>query len=257
MQILQPDASGPTLQTADRALQVLLEFQTPGQTLTVSALAARLGLHRSTASRLVTTLEARGFLERVAGEGVRLGREVARLGRVALAGRDLATVAKPVMDALAEQTGEAVTLAVAAGGLAVTIAESASRHFVSSRNWVGVRTPGHCTSDGKVLLAFGAMPLPTGPLEGLTDRSITERDALRRELALVRRRGFGVARGELEPGLYGVAVPVFEDQACVAALCVSGPEYRLAETLERSLAPRCLAAAHALESRLGGPAEAA
>jgi DNA-binding IclR family transcriptional regulator len=249
-----PDSPNTTLQTADRALQVLLEFRSPGQTLTVSALATRLGLHRSTTSRLVSTLEARGFLERVAGEGVALGREVARLGRLALAGRDLASVAKPVMDDLAEQTGEAVTLAVASGSQAVTVAESAGRHFVSSRNWVGVRTPGHCTSDGKVLLAYEAIPFPDGPLEALTEGSITDMDALRRELAVVRGRGFGVARGELEPGLYGLAVPVFEDSVCVAALCISGPEYRLRDTLERSLAPKCVVAARALEARLGGPA---
>src|SRR5579862_5217178 len=236
---MQPGASSATLQTADRALAVLLEFRSPGQTLTVSELATRLGLHRSTTSRLVSTLAARGFLERVAGEGVVLGREVARLGRIALAGRDLVTVAAPVVEALATQTGETVTLATAAGMEVVTVAEAAARHFVSSRNWVGVRTPAHCTSDGKVLLAFGALRLPEGELESLTARTLTDPAALRSELTTVRHRGFAVARGELEDGLYGVAAPVFEDGACVAALCVSGPEYRLSAVLETLLAESC------------------
>jgi DNA-binding IclR family transcriptional regulator len=232
-----------------------MEFRIPGQVLTVSGLAARLGLHRSTTSRLVATLEARGFLERVAGEGVQLGPAAARLGRVALAGRDLVSVARPILDELAHDTGEAVTLAVPAGHEAMTVAESGSRHFVSSRNWSGVRTPGHCTSDGKVLLAFGAIPLPSGPLERLTPRTLTEAQALERELAAVRHRGFAVARSELEAGLHGVAVPVFEAGACVAALCLSGPEYRLRAGFEEALAPKLRAAAARIERKLGAEVE--
>jgi DNA-binding IclR family transcriptional regulator len=235
------------LQTADRALRILLEFRAPGETLTVSELTARLGLHRSTTSRLVSTLEARGFLARVPGEGIGLGPETARLGRLALAGRDLAAIARPVLDELAARTGEAVTLA-----------ESAGRHFISSRNWVGVRTSPHCCSDGKVLLAFGALTPPGGGLERLTKRTITDPDALEDELAAVRKRGFAVARGELEDGLQGLAVPVFEDGRCVAALCISGPEYRLSGGFELLLAPECRAAAAALESTLAsGPGRAA
>jgi DNA-binding IclR family transcriptional regulator len=246
------------LQTADRALRILLEFRAPGETLTVSELTARLGLHRSTTSRLVSTLEARGFLARVPGEGIGLGPEAARLGRLALAGRDLAAIARPVLDELAARTGEAVTLAVAAGGQVLTVAESAGRHFISSRNWVGVRTSPHCCSDGKVLLAFGALTPPGGGLERLTKRTITDPDALEDELAAVRKRGFAVARGELEDGLQGLAVPVFEDGRCVAALCISGPEYRLSGGFELLLAPECRAAAAALESTLAsGPGRAA
>lgn len=254
---MQPGGASTTLQTADRALAVLLEFRSPGQALTVSGLATRLGLHRSTTSRLVSTLEARGFLERVAGEGVVLGREVARLGRIALAGRDLVTVATPVLEGLATQTGETVSLATAAETHVVTVAEAAARHFVSSRDWVGVRTPAHCASDGKVLIAFGALPFPPGELERRTALSITDPETLRAQLATVRRRGFAVARGELEDGLYGVAAPVFEGGACVAALCISGPEYRMSGELETTLAASCRAAAAALEHRLGSPSTAA
>lgn len=242
--------SGP-LQTADRALQVLQQFRRPGESLTVTNIATALGLHRSTASRLVSTLEVRGFLERAAGEGMRLGPEAARLGRVALAGRDLPALAEPIMDRLAARTGEAVTLGVPGGEQVLTVAEAHSKHFISSRNWVGVQTPGHCTADGKVLLAFGAIALPSGPLERLTTRTVVDREALMRDLAEVRRRGFAVARGELEDGLHGVAVPVRDARSCVAALCVSGPEYRLHGGFELALAPECVAAARELERQLG------
>jgi DNA-binding IclR family transcriptional regulator len=241
-----------TLQTADRALRVMQEFRTPAEGLTVTELAARLGLHRSTASRLVSTMEARGFLQRdAAGDRVRLGPEVARLGRLALAGREIVSIAGPVLERLADESGETATLALPAGHEVLTAAQADGKYYLSSGKWVGVRTPLHCAADGKVLLAFGAAEVAAGDLARLTDRTIVARDALARELDAVRRHGFALADGELEQGLLGVAVPVFEDGACIAALCVSGPEYRLGGEVRSRLAPRCLDAAAELERALG------
>jgi IclR family transcriptional regulator, acetate operon repressor len=217
-----------TLRTADRALQVLQELASASEALTVTDIAARLGTHRSNASRLVATLEARGFVERPpTGDVLRLGPELARLGRVALAGRDLVRVAGPAMDALAAQTGETVTVAVPAGTEALTVAQSDGRHFVASGNWVGLHLPPHCCSDGQVLMAFGALPPPAGRLKRFASRTVTRRAALDRTLARVRRDGYAVVHSEFEDGLAGVSVPVRRDGACVAALCVSGPIYRL------------------------------
>jgi IclR family acetate operon transcriptional repressor len=241
-----------TLRTADRALRVLQEFGTPDQALTVSGVADRLGIHRSTVSRLVGTLESRGFLERSGpGELLRLGPEVARLGRVALAGRELASMARPVMDRLAGETGETVTLAVPAGEEVLTLAQSDGRHFVASGNWAGVRTAPHCCSDGKVLLAFGALGLPPGRLRRFARDTIVDRRELARDLERVRSRRFAVCVSELEEGLVGLAVPVRDDGTCIAALCISGPAYRLDRDAIETFAPACLAAAEELEQRLG------
>jgi len=247
---MQSPPSTATLRTADRALQVLQQFRRRGETRTVTEIAAGLGLHRSTASRLVSTLHARGFLERASGEGLRLGPETVRLGAIAIAGSELLAVAQPIMDALAQETGEAVTLAVAAGAQVLTVAEADGKHFVSSRNWIGVETPAHCAADGKVLLAFEALSPPSEPCARLTAATITDGLSLQRELAQVRRRGFATARGELEQGLNGVAVPIWSAGGCVAALCISGPEYRLHGAFERDLAPRCANAAGELQRRL-------
>ena len=240
------------LQTADRALRVLQEFGGQAEGLTVTELATRLGLHRSTASRLVSTMEARGFLERDAvGGPLRLGPEVARIGRIALAGRELVTVARPVLDGLAAETGETVTLAVPMDGQVMTVAQADGSYFVSSGKWVGVSTPLHCAADGKVLLAFDGARASLADLTRRTKRTIVDREALARELDAVRRRGFAVAEGELEEGLVGVAAPVREAGACIAALCVSGPEYRLDGKAARGLARRCIARAEELERSLG------
>jgi IclR family acetate operon transcriptional repressor len=241
-----------TLQTADRALRVLQEVGSPNQAHTVGRVADRLGIHRSTVSRLVGTLESRGFLERSGpGELLRLGPELARLGRVALADRELASVARPVMDRLAERTRETVTLAVPAGEEVHSILQSDGKHFVASGKWAGVRTASHCCSDGKVLLAFGALELPPGRLRRFARNTIVDRRALERELELVRRRRFAVCVSELEEGLVGLAVPVRDGGACIAALCISGPAYRLDRGAVETFAPACLAEAGELEKRLG------
>jgi IclR family transcriptional regulator, acetate operon repressor len=241
-----------TLQTADRALQVLQQFRAPADALSVTEIADRLGIHRSTASRLVSTLRERGFLERTAvGDLVRLGPEVARLGRVTLAGRELATIAQPLMERLAARTGETVTLGVVAGGETRTVAQAGGRHVVSSGKWVGLRTPVHCTADGKVLLAFGAVTPPHGALERRTERTIVDPAALESELREARARGFAISEGEYEPGLVGLAAPVRQDGACVAALCISGPQYRLDRAVAHELAAVCIEHADELERSLG------
>src|SRR5919202_6410171 len=236
-----------SVQSVDRALQILLAFEGDGGELRVTDLAARLDVHKSTASRLASTLAAHGFLERADGaEAFRLGPRMVRLGMLAAAERDLATVARPAMEELAAATGETVVLSVAAGDEAVDIAQVDSRFLVGGKRWIGLRSPLHATSDGKVLLAFGATELPPGKLVRASRRTITSHRALERELEAVRRCGWARSVGEYEEGLNGVAAPVYEDERCIAALSVSGPAYRVAEELLPDLAARCIEAANAV-----------
>ena len=206
----------------------------------------------SAASRLAATLVAHGFLERAEGaEALRLGRRVVSLGMVA-AGRDLVDAARPAMENLAERTGEAVVLSVPAGGEAVDVAQVDSRFLVGGKRWIGLRTPLHASSDGKVLLAFGAAELTPGArLHAVAPRTLTSRAALRRELTQVRRLGWARAVGECEEGLNGVAAPVRAgDGRCVAALSVSGPAYRLPAARLPKLGADCAEAAAAASAAL-------
>lgn len=180
------------IQSVDRAARILLAFAAPEQQLTVGQLARMLDVHKSTASRLVGTLLAHGLLAR--GEGdhdeLRLGPEIARLGRFAAAGRDLVELARPAMDDLSAGTGEGATLAIAEGQVAVTIAQSASSYVIGAQPWVGLRTPLHATSDGKVLLAFGGATLADpSALERVTETTIVDPDRMATELEEIRQRG--------------------------------------------------------------------
>jgi DNA-binding IclR family transcriptional regulator len=244
---------GNNFQAADRALQMLEAFDSEDGELGVSELAGILGIHRSTASRLAATLERRGFLERAPGtKTLRLGPSVGRLGLRALGGRDLVAAARPVMERLAERTGETVNLAVVDGPEVVNIAQVDGRHIVGVGTWTGQRTPFHPAANGKVLAAFGDIPLPAGPLKAFTKRTITSPRAFREELKRVRRQGWATNLGELEAGLHAVAAPVFDAfDRCRAALSVSGPSYRMPSRRLAGHARRCVEAALEIGRLLG------
>jgi DNA-binding IclR family transcriptional regulator len=248
------------VQTVDRALQLLQTFREAEQELGVTDLAGALGVHKSTASRLAATLAGRGFLERAPGsESFRRGPELGRLGLLARGGEDdLVALARPAMQRLAAKTGETVNLAVLEGDEALNIAQAEGRHIVGVGSWVGRRTPLHCTANGKVLLAFSGAALPSGPLEAMTPSTITSRTTLRRELDRVRVQGFATATGELEAGLNAVAAPVLgPGSKLCAAVSVSGPAYRLAQSSFDVLAAACRSAAAEVESSLGRAPRAA
>src|SRR5205809_3032108 len=177
-----PQETG-AVQSVGRAVSILeLLADGPGE-LGVSELGRRLGVHKATASRLLATLAERGLVERSpVTDKYRLGFGVVRLAASATAGLDLVRQARPVLERLAEETGETVNLAVLDREGVVNIDQITPPHLVVNVNWVGKRTPLHCTANGKALLA--QLPeaqrarLLRGRLERLTQHTITDRDLL-------------------------------------------------------------------------------
>src|ERR1700735_1648144 len=158
------------------------------------------------------------------------------------AGSGLASV-QPAMEKLSQQTGETVNLAVPDGEHVLNVAEVPSTFLLnSSGGWIGRRTMPHAVANRKVLMADGGLGVAED-LERYTAKTITDHDALNAELAAVRRNGYATAVAELEEELVAVASPVFGGTgACVAALSVSGPAFRMQpESLEK-LGRLCAAA---------------
>lgn len=242
-----------SIQTVDRVLQMLLAFNGERQALGVGDFAHLLGVHKSTASRLAATLEQRGFLERVPGSKTfRLGPELGRLGLLAGGNRSLIELARAAMARLAAETGETVNLGILDGAEVVNIAQVEGPHIIGVGSWTGRRTRLHCTSNGKVFLAFAAAQLGDEPLEAMTAHTITSKRKLRAQLDKARQEGWAFTIGELEDGLNAVAVPVFDSAGtCVAALSVSGPGYRMPPARLPEIARRCQEAARAVSARLG------
>jgi IclR family transcriptional regulator, acetate operon repressor len=241
------------VQAVERACRLLMEIIRTAQPLPVGELSRRTGLHQSTTSRLLVSLQRYGLVERDSVRGpVRIapalvGAITSRSFRQALL-----DAAGPILDSLGRTTAETVSLSVpVAGQLVDNIAQVDAPHFLTTTNWVGRLIPLHCSSPGKVFLAYGAAELPGGPLVRFTPQTITDRRALGAELKLVRRRGFATLIDELEPGLRAVAVPVVDGQGqVVAAVAVSGPSARLPKRRLSECAELLSQASVALAARL-------
>ena len=217
----------------DRAIDVL-EHLAQGGWSGVTDIGQALGVHKSTAFRLLSTLEARGLVEQHVDSGkYHVGFALVHLARGVTVGPDVTRHAHPSCRWLADETGESVTLAVLEGDEAVTIdqliPDDAS---VVSRSWLGRRTPLHATSNGKVFLAWlpdsRRAALVNGVHEAYTPRTIIDALALAEEITEVRRRGWAAAVDELEEGLTSIAAPVrAADGTVIASVSVSGPSYRM------------------------------
>jgi DNA-binding IclR family transcriptional regulator len=249
------------VQSVARALTILELLAGAPDELGVTELGRRLGVHKATASRLVSTLADHGLVERSpVTDKYRLGFGVIRLAAVATAGLDLVRQARPVLERLAEETSETVNLAVLDGDRVVNIDQIAAPHLVVNVNWVGKRTPLHCTSNGKMLLAL--LPnrerarLLRGRLERLTSNSIVDKDLLQAQLMEAEVRGYAYTVEELEVGLNAVAAPVRDSGGgVIAAVSVSGPAYRFTRELIPKVGGSVRKAGEEISRRMGFVAE--
>lgn len=253
----QRDGAPAANQSVGRVLDVLEALARAGEGH-VGEIADRLGVHKSTASRLLAELDRRGYVVQQGERGpYRLGVSVLRLAGAARSSLDLTQASRQVTEALADEVGETVNLAVRDEARAVNITASSAGAGIALRTFVGQTSPAHATSSGKALLAgldeSELVSLLPVRLERFTARTITERQTLVDELSLARERGWASAHDELEEGLSAVAAPVRDHtQQVVAALSISGPTFRMpAERVTEELADRARQAAAEVSERLG------
>lgn len=222
-------APAPTgTQAIDRAAELLRLVVESAHPRTFTSLVAETGLAKSTASRLLQALERHHLLRRDQDGAFRAGPVLTQYALRGDITDTLVDLAQPTLERLGESTGETITLAVPRAGSVITIAQVDSSFLLSATSWIGLDLPTHCTSSGKVFYAYGRLPLPDGDLPAQTEHSATSAAELAREFPEIRRRGYAVARDELEIGLVAVAAPVFaSDEAVIASIAVTGPTARL------------------------------
>ncbi|TMR12658.1 IclR family transcriptional regulator [Nonomuraea turkmeniaca] len=245
------------MQSVDRAISVLEILSRRGEA-GVSEVAAEIDVHKSTAFRLLGALEARGLVEQAEDRGkYRLGFGIIRLAGGVNTQMDISRRSHPVCQRLAEEIGETVNIAVLRSSYAVNLDQVRGPSAVTAYNWVGQLTPLHATSSGKVLLAHAddrqrAKLLSDGPLEPLTDRTITDVAELERQLAEIRETGYAFCLEELEDGLNTIAAPIRSYHGdVVAAVSASGPAYRFPAERMHELASVLISGADEISGRLG------
>jgi DNA-binding IclR family transcriptional regulator len=243
------DETGRPVGSVARAL-ALLDALAEGPA-GVNALARRIGVNPSSASRLLATLERGGLVEREPGGPYRLGLHLVALADRVLAGLDVRDLARSQLHRLVAETGETATLSVPGGDEAVTVDFVPGQSSVVSMARLGRPSIGHATAAGKVLLAYSGFE--PADLPAYTDRTITDPERLARELDAVRAQGWAEAEREREPDLNALAAPVVgRAGALVAILGLQGPAARLTAPRRQEVLPRLLAAAAEVGRALGG-----
>ena len=221
------------ISSVDNALRLLLMFRRQ-RLIRVTDAAATLGVGRSTAHRLLATLQHHGFVEQDTDtRAYRAGAALAEIGLAIVREDGVGSHVRPHMERLRDELNETIQLVVLQGAHGLFIETVESHRPLRTASRVGITVPAHCLSGGKALLA----QLPRERLHALypdqqipraTPRSITSRDALEAELENIRKRGYATNFGEseIEIGSIGIAIHAADGQPR-AGLAVSGPLSRI------------------------------
>lgn len=220
------------IQSVDRAISVL-EFLSRNGLSGVTEIASLLDIHKSSAYRLIATLQARGLVEQDAeSEKYQLGFGLVSLASSVTAEFDLVQRARPVCDQLSNDTDETVTLTVLEGDEPIVLHQSISSSSILTADWTGSDTPIHCTAAGKIFLAYMSprrvRRILSRNLEQYTPHTVIDHGDLCDQLDAIRAEGYAYTIEELEVGLNAVGAPVFGVDGKVAAvISVSSPAVRL------------------------------
>ncbi|MEV4834847.1 IclR family transcriptional regulator [Nonomuraea sp. NPDC049486] len=224
-----------SVQSVERALDVLEALAEQGGEASLSEIAARTGLPYGTIHRLLQTLLSRGYVRQESDRRYALGGGLVRLGGVAEG--MVGVWAQPHLTRMVELSGETANLAVLEGDFIVYVAQVPSPRRLRMFAEVGRRVLPHSTAVGKVLLAWRAAHDAVTLLErtGMprrTPNTITATGPMLAEFDVVRDRGYALDLGEEELGVHCLAVPVRDGDRVVAAMSVSGPAERI-DALDR------------------------
>ncbi len=245
------------VQSFARGLEVIRSFSAAAPRQTLTEVAARAGLTRAGARRILLTLQTLGYVESD-GRLFALTPRILDLGFAYLSSMPIWNLAEPVMQALAEQVKESCSAAVLEGTDIVYVLRVPTRKIMSIGLGAGSRLPAYCTSMGRVLLADLAddevlRRLRAGKRTALTRHTITGLDALLGKVQQARRQGWCLVNQELEEGLVSIAAPLTNRAGrVVAALNISGQANRTsARVMQESMLAPLLEAAQAISRLIG------
>lgn len=251
-------ARADTETSAQKMRRILECFSIFDRKLTVSEIASRTDMPRSTAHRWCISLREIGFLDQDrARDEYRLGMSLFQLGNIVLSSLDIHKEARPIVESLTQASQDDVHLCVFDGIWMVFVSHAAGgRAGRNNSTTVVEASPCYCTSVGKATLAFQSdavveRTIDMG-LQGYTRNTITDPEKLREELRQTRERGYSIDNGEMEPHVRCVGAPIRNASGSViAAISVSSTFKRLPDDRIKRIAPIVIKHADALSIQLG------
>lgn len=245
---------GRGLQILDLLIEVEADAVRRPRGVSVQQVANELGVHKSTASRLMRTLVTHGYavLKTESPRGFRLGPAVHVHQGLTLEQRRLQELAQPVLVQLVDQTGECAHAAVASGGWALVVDDVETKQPLRVVAGKGRRVPLHCTSAGKCVLAYGLAAVPP-ELPARTARTVTNPEILCLHLDEIVKQGYALDDEENDPGVRCISAPVFGTQGkAIGCIGIDGPSVRMTRERIDLLAAQVMVAADGLSSTIGG-----
>lgn len=243
-----------SVKTIQRAASILRCFTVESPEMGLTVISQRTGLHKSTVLRLLLALQRESLVQQNLETGKwQLGLGLLNLAGVILAHMDLRTVAREYLRELASETQENVNLTIRDGDEGVIVEFLASTKPIRYAGRLGQRLPLHCTSTGKVLLAFLTNPERKKALGKSGSASFrSNQKALMGTLDRVREQGYAISHEEFEEGLSEIAAPIQNHTGqIVAAVGVSGPTYRMGSGQIEKFVEPLLKAAGGISEKLG------
>jgi DNA-binding IclR family transcriptional regulator len=242
-----------------QGLQILERFGEGTERMRLSEIARQINVSRSSAFRLVHTLQAHGYLERdEETKSYRLGSRVLALGYSFLASKDVVELARPILEHLRDETGCSAHIGILEGNEVVYVVRVPSRQPVATNIKVGSRLPAYATTMGRMLLAFRTEAdvkrlYGRAKLQRFSARTPANYDELAAQLAQDRTRKYAISHSNFESGIASVAAPIFgAADTVVAAVNVSGPEGAVARhAFDVAVRDAVCTAARAISGQLG------
>jgi DNA-binding IclR family transcriptional regulator len=246
------------IKVLNKAFSVLDIFLKKNAPMSMTEISEELGLYPSTTHRILDTLKHGGFVEQDSfTQKYQLGLKLIELGMAKLNQINLVKEAMPLLKELSKKINETVHLAILENNEVLYLAKEESSQTIRMISYVGKRAPLHCTSLGKVLLAFLHSDerkniLNRIELSKLTENTITNKNKLMEELNRIKQKGFALDREENEKFVRCIAAPIKNYQGkVIAAASISGPSYRINECNQNPLKEEIISTCQKISARLG------
>lgn len=250
--------SEKSIQVIDRALDVLELLATEKNGLGVTEVGKRLGLHKSTVHRIISTMAERGYIEKASGGGsYKIGLKLVELSSVHLSNVELKTEARPYLWELTSKMNLTSHLAILDGADAIYIEKVDVVSNIRLYSQIGRRIPVYCSALGKSLLSGLSDSelediISKCNLKKLTGNTITDREELVNQIKRVRVIGWSVDDEEHDEGIRCIAAPVLDYRGkVIAAVSISGPSSAVSRERDLEVGELVAGIALKISNRLG------
>ena len=256
--------SNKKLNTVGKVVAIIETIQAAGRSLSIKEIAESLELNKSSLHHHIKTLTANGYLQQD-GESRKydIGLNLVRVGQSYLQRLNVRERGHYYLEQLSRELNETVHMMVLDRDELVYIDKVDVNHQPGSlkcSSFIGLRTDVYSTAAGKILLAHlqrGALEIILHKLNMLpiTEYTLRSKAALRKELTLIKKRGYALDLQEHHVGLQCVAVPILNMHSqCIAAISVSGPVATISrEALEKEILPQLKKTAYSISLAMGYP----